>query len=262
MTAIYDGIAAEYISNRETIPDELLSGLKARGIDFSGAKIADFGSGPGFLSDLLSAEGGIVDAVDPVEKFIDYGKEKFKDNNKVNFNLKRAESSGLPSKTYDIVFVLSGWHWFRRTEAIAEVERILKPDGCLIIADIHFERKTDVIKETMKIINHKRKKYKVDSRLYKEKNENLISNFPVRWIKEWQDHNFDIKDLYKRNYKVEYDRWELSRRLGTYRGLVEFKKKHRQKTLKKIDRHLNENYKDKKFKIGHELSVAILKNKN
>lgn len=262
MSAIYDGIAAEYIKNRESIPDELLSSLKIRGIDFDGAKIADFGAGPGFLSDLLSAEGGIVDAVEPVEEFINHGKEKFKNNNKVNFNLRHAEESGLPSKTYDIVFVLSGWHWFRRTEAIAEAERILKPDGYLIIADINIERKAGIVKDTMKIIKRNRKKYKVDSRLHINKKEQRIINFPVSWIGEWQGHNFEIKDLYKKSYTHEFDREEWIRRLGTYRSLVEFKKKHRRKTLKKIDRHLKEHYEDEKYKIRHELSVVVLKNKN
>lgn len=262
MSAIYDGVAAEYIKNRENIPDELLSSLKVRGIDFEGAKIADFGAGPGFLSDLLSSEGGIVDAVEPVETFINYGKEKFKDNNKVNFNLRHAEDSGLPSKTYDIVFVLSAWHWFKRAGAIEEAERILKPNGYLIIADINIEKRTGMLKDTMKIIKHDRKKYKVDTRLHTNKKEQQINNFPVRWIQEWQDHNFDIKDLYKKNYRVEFDREEWIRRLGTYRSLVEFKKKHRQKTLKKINRHLKENYKDEKYRVRHELSVVVMKNKN
>lgn len=262
MSAVYDGIAAEYIENRESIPDALLSSLKVREIDLKGAKIADFGAGPGFLSDLLSSEGAIVDAIEPVEEFINYGKERFKDNNKVNFNLKHAEDSGLPSKTYDIVFVLSAWHWFKRTEVIEEAVRILKPDGYLIVADINIDRKTGVVKDTMEIIKHNRKKYKVETGLHKDKTGHLINNFPVGWIKEWQDHNFDISDLYKKNYRVEFDREEWVQRLGTYRSLVEFKKKHRQKTLKKINRHLKENYKDKKYRISHELSIVILKNKN
>lgn len=262
MSAIYDGVAAEYINNRERIPDALLSSLKIRGIDFEGAKIADFGAGPGFLSDLLSAEGGIVDAVEPVEAFINHGKERFKDNNKVNFNLRYAEDSGLPSQTYDIVFVLNAWHWFNRSEAIEEAVRILKPDGHLIIADINIERKAGAVKDTMKIIKHNRKKYKVETRLHKDRKGHLINNFPVGWIKEWQDYNFDIRDLYKKNYKIEFDRKEWVQRLGTYRSLVEFKEKHRRKTLKKINRHLKEHYKDEKCKVRHELSIVILKNKN
>lgn len=262
MSAVYDGIAAEYIKNRENIPDVLLSSLKIRGIDFEGAKIADFGAGPGFLSDLLSLEGGIVDAIEPAEEFINYGKERFKGNNKVNFNLRHAEDSGLPSKTYDIVFVLSAWHWFKRTEAIEEAMRILKPDGHLIIADINIERKTGPFKDAMKIIKDNRKKYKVETRLHKDKKGHQINNFPVGWINEWQDYNFDIRDLYKKNYKVEFDREEWIYRLGTYRGLVEFKRKHRNKTLKQINRHLKENYKEEKYRIRHELSVVIMKNKN
>src|SRR5699024_2533488 len=262
MSAIYDSVAAEYIKNRESIPDELLSSLKVRGIDFDGAKIADLGAGPGFLSDLLSAEGGIVDAVEPVEEFINYGKEKFKDNNKVNFNLRHAEEYGLPSKTYDIVFVLSAWHWFKRTETIEEAERILKPNGYLIIADINIERKTGIVKDTMKIIKHNRKKYKVDTRLHTHKKDQRINSFPVRWIQEWQDHNFDIKDLYKKNYRLEFGREEWIERLGTYRNLVEIQKKNRQKTLKKINRQLNEHYKDEKYRVSHQLSVVVMKNKN
>ena len=84
----------------------------------------------------------------------------------------------------------------------------------------------------------------------------------MSWIGEWQGHNFEIKDLYKKSYRQEFDREEWIRRLGTYRSLVEFKKKHRRKTLEKIDRHLKEHYEDEKYKIRHELSVVVLKNKN
>lgn len=262
MSATYESIATEYIENRENIPDELLSSLKVRGIDFKGAKIADFGAGPGFLSDLLGSEGGIVDAVEPTEEFISHAKEKFKNNNKVNFNLSHAEESGLPSKTYDIVFVLSSWHWFKRTQAIEEAVRILKPDGYLIVADINIDQKTEMVKDTMKIIKHNRKKYKVDNKLHIDKKDQLINNFPVGWIKEWQDHNFDIRDLYKKNYKIAFDREEWVLRLGTYRSLVEFKKKHRSKTLKKISKYLKENYKIEKYRITHNLSIIILQNKN
>lgn len=262
MSEIYDSVAADYIKYRESIPGELLSSLKVRGIDFKGAKIADLGAGPGFLTDLLGSEGGIVDAVEPSEEFISYAKEKFKNNNKVNFNLKHAEASNLPSQTYDIVFVLSSWHWFKRTQAIEEAVRILKPDGYLIIADINIGNKNKMVKDSMKIIKHNRKKYKVESRLHRDKKGQVINNFPVGWIEEWQNYNFDIREFYKKTYKIEFNHEEWVQRLGTFRSLVEFKKKHRNKTLKKISNHIKENYNDEKFKVAHELSIIVLKNKN
>ena len=261
MKTTYDAVAEEYIKYRNDIPEAFLSGLEARGIDFDGAKIADFGAGPGFLSEQLSAKGGIVDAVEPSAEFYGHAEKFFKDNYRVNFNLSHAENSGLPPKTFDIVIALRSWDWFDRRQVMEEVRRILKPDGYLVIADYRFVKSSGVAKETIKKIRKCAKNYKVKSRIHRDRSDDMI-NFPLEWMEEWQDFKFDIRDLYKRDYKVTFAHEEWLHHLGSISSLVEFKPKHRKKTLTKISDHLKDTYKDDVYRINHEMNVVILQNKN
>ncbi len=262
MKTIYDAVADEYIKYRNDLPEALLPGLESRGIIFNGAKIAEFGAGPGFLSEQLSAKGGIIDAVEPSDEFYRHAEERFKDNNRVKFNVSYAENSGLPPKTFDIVIALRSWDWFDRPKTMEEVRRVLKPDGHLIIADYGFMKSSGVGRETIRVIRRNAKKYKVKSRIHKEDDGILVSGFPIEWIEEWADFRFDIRDLYKRNYRVEFTHEEWIDHLGTISSMVEFKRKHRRKTLKKISERLKDRFEDDVYRVNHELNVVILKNKN
>ncbi|CAM4280775.1 class I SAM-dependent methyltransferase [Lacicoccus alkaliphilus] len=262
MDSTYDAVAEEYIKTRNDIPESFLSGLEARGIDFDGAKIADFGAGPGFLSEQLGEKGGIIDAVEPSTDFQAHAEKVFKENNRINFNLAYAENSGLPPKTFDIVIALRSWDWFDRRQALEEVRRILKPDGYLIIADYRFVKSSGVAKDTIKMIRKCAKKYNVKSRRHGYGSDEMINAFPFEWMEEWQDFRFDIRDLYKRDRKVAFTHEEWMHHLGSISALVAFKRKHRKKTLKKVSDHLKDTYKEEVYRINHEMNVVILQNKN
>ena len=49
----------------------------------------------------------------------------------------RAEATGLPSQSFDVVTAGQCWHWFDRSDTVREVARILVPGGRLVIA--HFD---------------------------------------------------------------------------------------------------------------------------
>jgi SAM-dependent methyltransferase len=55
----------------------------------------------------------------------------------VEYRVARAERTGLPDAACDVVTAGQCWHWFDRPRAAAEVARILRNDGALVIA--HFD---------------------------------------------------------------------------------------------------------------------------
>jgi len=55
----------------------------------------------------------------------------------VDYRVARAEETGLADSGFDVVTAGQSWYWFERSLAMAEVARILKPEGILVIA--HFD---------------------------------------------------------------------------------------------------------------------------
>jgi len=56
---------------------------------------------------------------------------------KIEYRVARAEKTGFPNSSVDIVAAGQCWHWFDRSKAAQEVKRILKLGGAIIIA--HFD---------------------------------------------------------------------------------------------------------------------------
>jgi len=55
----------------------------------------------------------------------------------IEYHVAKAEATGMPDSSFDIVTAGQCWHWFDRPKAAQEVKRILKPGGTIIIA--HFD---------------------------------------------------------------------------------------------------------------------------
>jgi ubiquinone/menaquinone biosynthesis C-methylase UbiE len=53
---------------------------------------------------------------------------------KVHFRVATAEDTGLDASSFDIVTAGQCWHWFDSGAAMAEIQRVLRPDGVLAIA--------------------------------------------------------------------------------------------------------------------------------
>lgn len=261
MKTNFHNYAEEYAKHRNDIPNIFFEELAERNIELSGSKVADIGAGPGFGSKALSDKGAIVDAVEPSDEFIKIGKKYVGNDDRISFTKGTAENTGLPSDTYDIVFVIRAYHWFDSDKATKEIKRILKPDGLLIIADIGFKIANKMMKDSMKIIKKNSKHEELQPAGSKEDSIQMINGFPVEWFSDWRHGKLDLEEFYKREYKVKFNDQEWLGRLGTSSWLVSFKKKQMDKSLEDIAKLLNTLDDEKKHKVPHVLNVAILKNK-
>jgi SAM-dependent methyltransferase len=92
--------------------------------------VLDLGAGTGKLTSRLVERGLKVVAVDPITEMLDVLRESLPDTPAL---LGSAEQIPLDDDTVDAVLVAQAWHWFDPERAVAEVVRVLRPGGIVVI---------------------------------------------------------------------------------------------------------------------------------
>jgi SAM-dependent methyltransferase len=132
----------------------LVDRLAARGIARRGARVADLGTGTGSLARLFAQHGCDVTAVDVAATLLEQARRLDRDAGvEIDYRQARAEETGLPGESFDVVSAGQCWHWFDRPAATREVARLLRDGGAAVIA--HFDwlaMPGNVVAATQKII--------------------------------------------------------------------------------------------------------------
>jgi SAM-dependent methyltransferase len=140
-TTRFDDRVDDYVQYRPGYPPELVGLLRRECGLGPGRDVADIGSGTGKLTELLLATGARVYAVEPND-----GMRRAAERllgqvpGFVSIN-GRAEATGLPGASVDLVTAAQAFHWFDQVAARVEFRRILRPGG--IVALVWNERDTD-----------------------------------------------------------------------------------------------------------------------
>jgi SAM-dependent methyltransferase len=133
-TADFGKTAADYARHRAGYPDWLFERLMRRGLARPGMRALDLATGTGYLARGLAQRGLAVTGIDIAPEMIEAAKAlDAAQGLAVDYVLGKAEETGLPSASFDLVTAACCWHWFDRPKASAEVLRLLKPGGWLVI---------------------------------------------------------------------------------------------------------------------------------
>lgn len=120
---------SDYLRFRPGYPPELLECLRRQCGLIAKWVIADVGSGTGLLAKLFLENGNRVIGIEPNAAMRNAGKEFLRAYKQFSSREGRAEETGLPAGSVDLVAAGQAFHWFDRQRARMEFERILKPRG-------------------------------------------------------------------------------------------------------------------------------------
>jgi ubiquinone/menaquinone biosynthesis C-methylase UbiE len=133
----FDNIATQWDSMRtgffpETVRDHAITIANVQ----AGDVVADVGAGSGFLTEALLAAGAAVIAIDQSPAMLDVMRAKFPDA-PATYRVVTAENLPIDDASVDHALANMYLHHVERPpQAIAEMVRIIKPGGSLVITDL------------------------------------------------------------------------------------------------------------------------------
>jgi SAM-dependent methyltransferase len=140
-TKRFSSRVGNYIKYRPGYPVQIVDFLKHECALTAATLITDVGSGTGKLAELFLANGNQVLGVEPNQAMREAGERLLAPFPKFKSLAATAEATTLPDHSVDMVTAGQAFHWFDKTAARHEFQRILKPGGFVVL--IWNDRKTE-----------------------------------------------------------------------------------------------------------------------
>lgn len=132
-TARFSDRVENYLLYRPRYPEELLDILREETGLTSEHRIADIGSGTGFLAELFLKNGNRVDGVEPNREMREAGERFLASYPNFRSIDATAERTTLDNGSVDMITAGQAFHWFDADRAREEFRRILKPEGKVVL---------------------------------------------------------------------------------------------------------------------------------
>ncbi|MGA7156281.1 MAG: class I SAM-dependent methyltransferase [Acidobacteriaceae bacterium] len=99
-------------------------------------RIADIGAGTGMLTEVFLSNGNPVIAIEPNQEMRATCADLRTQYPALQLRNTTAESTGLPDHSIDLISAGRAFHWFNTPRALAEFNRILQPNGWLVLVSL------------------------------------------------------------------------------------------------------------------------------
>lgn len=133
----YGQAAEDYARYRAGFPPRFFDRLRAFGLGLPEQRVIDVGCGTGTLALGFAAQGADVLAIDPSPDMVAMTRRLAADRwLRLTARIGRAEALEEPDASADLITCGQCWHWFDRPAAAAEMHRVLRPGGALVICHL------------------------------------------------------------------------------------------------------------------------------
>ncbi len=145
----------DYAAYRPGFPVSFYRRIAAIG-SITGSRSLDLATGPGTMALELASRGSKVLGIDishgQVVTAARVARERRLEGS-AHFAVARAEATGCVASSFDLVTAGQCWHWFHSPAAMIEMQRVLRPDGLLVIAYYSYlAEHSEVARDTEKLI--------------------------------------------------------------------------------------------------------------
>ena len=129
----FSGRVEHYLRSRPSYPGELVQILSAEGQLDPSDVVADVGSGTGKLGERFLLNGNRVIGIEPNREMRDAGDRLLRHYEGFRSVDGRAEDTGLPDRSVDVIVAGQSFHWFELDATRKEFSRILRPGGRAVL---------------------------------------------------------------------------------------------------------------------------------
>jgi SAM-dependent methyltransferase len=211
-TADFSATADDYARHRAGYPDWLFERLMRRGLVRPGTRALDLATGTGYLARGLAQRGLVVTGLDVSAEMMEAARAlDAAQGLSIEYRVGKAEETGLPAGQLDLVTVATAWHWFDRPKATAEVLRLLKPGGVLVICSQDWlPLDGNVVARTEEIVKRHNPKWAWDG----------LDGLKPGFVRDLRRAGFQAIESFSVDYDIPYDHQGWRGRMRASAGIA------------------------------------------
>lgn len=206
-TEKFTGKASIYKKYRPKYPKEFIDYLYSQVGFKKQSIIADIGSGTGILSEQLLKKESIVIGIEPNQNMRELAERDLSLYDKFTSVNGLAENTTLADNSVDYITVAQAFHWFNAEEFKKECQRILKPNGKVVLVWNSRATNSELVKENGQVCEKFCINFKGFSGGKEEKPDSFSSFFRAGTYeyKVFENNlSFDMDNFIGRNLSASY----------------------------------------------------------
>jgi ubiquinone/menaquinone biosynthesis C-methylase UbiE len=244
----WSATSGDYLRYRPGYPKQFFTLLRQFGIGLAGQDILDLGSGTGALAVPFARHGARVTAVDPSEGQLWAGKEAARKHGvKIKFKVASAEETGLPDQSFDAITASMCWTYFDVERMKAEVPRLLRPGGLLLVSTLIWDRHDEgIVGSTHELIG----KYNPEvRRKVRRWDRDVVPDWSRKWLK--------LKTFHEFTADVPFSRESWRGRIRACRWIGPALSREQTEAFDREHAALLEQIAPARFNIPHRITIRI-----